>query len=59
MKLVQNLEEISTKFTENFENILGKLRGRFSKRIRKLPEKLTKFWVLLNKCVKSSLEIFN
>ncbi len=40
----ENFErEIHTKFAENFENILRKLWGRFSKSIRKFREKLTKF----------------
>ncbi len=35
VKYSENFDsEISTKFTENFENILGKLWERFSKRIR-------------------------
>ncbi len=45
VKYSENFEsEICTKFTENFENILGKLWGRFSKNIRKFRKKLTKFW---------------
>ncbi len=51
--------EICTKFTENLENILGKLRGRFSKSLRKFCEKLTKFWVLSSKYLKNLLEIFD
>ncbi len=60
VKYSENFEsEICTKFTENFENILGKLWGRFSKSIRKFLEKLIKFWVLLSKYLKNSLEIFD
>ncbi len=43
------------KYSENFENILGKLWGKFSKSIRKFCEKLTKFWVLSSKYLKNSL----
>ncbi len=60
VKYSENFEiEIRTKFTENFENILGKLWGRFSKSIRKFCEKLTKFWILLSKYLKNSLGIFD
>ncbi len=59
VKYSENFEnEICTKFTENFENILGKLCGRFSKSIGKFCEKFKKFWVLLSKYLKNSLEIF-
>ncbi len=54
----ENFEnEICTEFTENFENILGKLWGRFSKSIRKFHEKFTKFWVCLSKYLKNSLKM--
>ncbi len=59
IKYSENFEsEIRTKFTENFENIVGKLWGRFSKSIRKFRERLTKFWALLCKYLKDLLEIF-
>ncbi len=60
MKYSENFEsEIRIKFIENFENILGKLVGRFSESIKKFREKLTKFWVLSSKYLKNSLEIFD
>ncbi len=44
IKYSENFEsEIRTKFTENFEDILGKIWGRFSKSIRTFRQKLTNF----------------
>ncbi len=60
VKYSENFEsEIRTKFIEDFEYILGTLWGRFWKRIGEFHEKLTKFWVLLSKYLKNSLEIFD
>ncbi len=58
IKYSKNFEsEIRTKFTENFENTLGKLWERFRKIQVKFGEKLIKLWFLSSKCQKNSLEI--